>query len=126
MSDRRIVERLREWPLSEKLAIEAADRIEALEAALRIFADDDNWRYGRRLDPNGSRFDGIAIAEASLTPEQNLMSDQAGDTRIELMFRLEAALKRIETLEAALQKIFDAGDYWTAIDAARAALAAGS
>ena len=35
MSDRRIVERLREWPLSEKLALEAADRIEALEAALR-------------------------------------------------------------------------------------------
>ena len=31
MSDRRIVERLREWPLSEKLALEAADRIEALE-----------------------------------------------------------------------------------------------
>jgi hypothetical protein len=27
------------------------------------------------------------------------MSEQAGDTRIELMFRLEAALKRIETLE---------------------------
>ena len=35
MNDRRIVERLREWPLSEKLALEAADRIEALEAALR-------------------------------------------------------------------------------------------
>ena len=33
MSDRRIVERLRQWPLSEKLAIEASDRIEALEAA---------------------------------------------------------------------------------------------
>jgi len=31
MSDRRIVERLREWPLSEKLALEAAARIEALE-----------------------------------------------------------------------------------------------
>jgi chromosome segregation ATPase len=28
------------------------------------------------------------------------MSDQGGDTRIELMFRLEAALKRIEQLEA--------------------------
>ena len=39
MSDRRIVERLREWPLSEKLALEAADRIEALEAALREIAD---------------------------------------------------------------------------------------
>ena len=38
MSDRRIVERLRQWPLSEKLAIEAADRIEALEAALRSIA----------------------------------------------------------------------------------------
>ena len=31
MSDRRIVERLREWPLSEKLALEAIARIEALE-----------------------------------------------------------------------------------------------
>jgi len=31
MNDRRIVERLREFPLSEKLALEAADRIEALE-----------------------------------------------------------------------------------------------
>ena len=47
MSDRRIVERLREWPLSEKLAREAAARIEALEAALaeaervniKLFAD---------------------------------------------------------------------------------------
>jgi hypothetical protein len=33
------------------------------------------------------------------------MSEQGGDTRIELMFRLEAALKRIEQLEAALQAI---------------------
>ena len=39
MNDRRIVERLREWPLSEKLALEAADRIEALEAALRKIAE---------------------------------------------------------------------------------------
>ena len=31
------------------------------------------------------------------------MSEQGGDTRIELMFRLEAALKRIEALEVALQ-----------------------
>ena len=37
MNDRRIVERLREWPLSEKLALEAADRIEALEATLRRY-----------------------------------------------------------------------------------------
>lgn len=35
MNDRRIVERLREWPLSEKLALEAAARIEKLETALR-------------------------------------------------------------------------------------------
>ena len=35
------------------------------------------------------------------------MSDQGGDTRIELMFRLEAALKRIEALEAALREIGD-------------------
>jgi len=33
------------------------------------------------------------------------MSDQGGDTRIELMFRLEAALKRIEALKAALREI---------------------
>jgi hypothetical protein len=42
MNDRRIVERLREWPLSEKLALEAAAHIEALEAALRT--DDANLR----------------------------------------------------------------------------------
>jgi hypothetical protein len=43
MNDRRIVERLREWPLSEKLALEAADRIEKLEAALRwIIAKTDD------------------------------------------------------------------------------------
>jgi len=33
------------------------------------------------------------------------MSDQGGDTRIELMFRLEAALKYIEALDAALREI---------------------
>ena len=41
MSDRRIVERLREWPLSEKLALEAAARIEALER--------DNAQLRKRL-----------------------------------------------------------------------------
>ena len=45
-------------------------RIEALEAALRIFADDENWRYGRRFDPNGSLFDGTELARAALAPEQ--------------------------------------------------------
>jgi len=35
MNDRRIVERLREWPLSEKLALEAADRIAALEVQIQ-------------------------------------------------------------------------------------------
>ena len=35
MNDRRIVERLREWPLSEKLALEAAARIEALEMQIQ-------------------------------------------------------------------------------------------
>jgi hypothetical protein len=38
------------------------------------------------------------------------MSEQGGDTRIELMFRLEAALKRIEALEAALRNILEARD----------------
>lgn len=42
------------------------ERIEALETALTIFADDENWRYGRRLDPNGSRFDGTSIAQIAL------------------------------------------------------------
>jgi hypothetical protein len=45
---------------------EFAARIEQLEAALRLFADDENWRYGRRFDPNGSRFDGTSVARAAL------------------------------------------------------------
>jgi len=44
MSERRIVERLRQWPLSEKLAIEAADRIEALE--------NENRELRKRLGEN--------------------------------------------------------------------------
>ena len=42
------------------------------------------------------------------------MSEQGGDTRIELMFRLEAALKRIEELEAALEASDTLGKYWQA------------
>ena len=47
------------------------NRIGRLEAALRIFADDENWRFGRRLDPNGSRFDGTSVAQIALAPEQD-------------------------------------------------------
>jgi hypothetical protein len=72
MSDRRIVERLRQWPLSEKLAIEAADRIEALEAALQEIARGEG-RYSR--DPHehacNTIEDLIAIAKAALAPEQD-------------------------------------------------------
>jgi len=56
MSDRRIVERLREWPLSEKLALEAADRIEALEAALREIAD----HWAPSVNEWAMKFKGIA------------------------------------------------------------------
>jgi len=64
MSDRRIVERLREWPLSEKLALEAADRIEALEAALREIAD-----LASHHGVSARAF--IDIARAALVPEQD-------------------------------------------------------
>ena len=56
MSDRRIVERLREWPLSEKLALEAADRIEALENALR-------WINAKTDDRLAAEFACAALAE---------------------------------------------------------------
>ena len=69
MSDRRIVERLREWPLSEKLALEAADRIEALEAALHAAF---MAMCAQRDTPDDEVFqDAIdALGLASLTPEQ--------------------------------------------------------
>jgi len=38
------------------------------------------------------------------------MSDQGGDTRIDLLRRFDAALKRIEALEAALQWIVKSCD----------------
>jgi hypothetical protein len=65
MSDRRIVERLRQWPLSEKLAIEAADRIEALENALRGIQ-----RASMKVNPprHSWYYD---CAEAALAPEQD-------------------------------------------------------
>jgi hypothetical protein len=55
-----------EWNRAIEVMQERDNRIEVLEAALRIFADDENWRYGRRFDPNGSRFDGIEFARAAL------------------------------------------------------------
>jgi hypothetical protein len=79
------------------------------------------------------------------------MSDQGGDTRFEMQFRLDAALirikalekdivasehnfrtmrqsrndaaARIEALEAALRQIIEAGDFWEMDSIARAALA---
>ena len=71
MSD--LVNRLRlgDTRLSRATLNEAADRIEALEEVLHLFADDENWRYGRQFDPNGSRFDGTAIARDALAPEQD-------------------------------------------------------
>ena len=32
------------WVTVERMVTEAADRIEALEAALRYYADEENWR----------------------------------------------------------------------------------
>jgi len=64
MNDRRIVERLREWPLSEKLALEAADRIEALEAALREIID-------LRFAPSLGYAEAARIARAALTEGQD-------------------------------------------------------
>jgi hypothetical protein len=88
MSERRIVERLRQWPLSEKLAIEAADRIEALEAALREITRGEG-RYSR--DPYehacNTIEDFIAIASAALAPEQDKQADDELNARIEEMKR---------------------------------------
>jgi hypothetical protein len=35
-----------------------ADRITELEAALRFYADDENWRHNGQLDPNSGNFTG--------------------------------------------------------------------
>jgi hypothetical protein len=70
MSD--LVERLRiRQPLLGKLCDEAAARIEALEAALRIFASDEVWRVNGICNPNSGFFDGQSIARAALAPEQD-------------------------------------------------------
>jgi hypothetical protein len=76
MIDRRIVERLREWPLSEKLALEAAARIEALEAALREIAEmcePSDCPDGLVLTIDGiARFAlGPKFYRAALAPEQD-------------------------------------------------------
>ena len=73
MSD--LVQRLRLMPSSFNNALrtmdEAADRIEALEAALRIYASDEVWRLNGRCNPNSANFDGQRAARAALAPEQD-------------------------------------------------------
>ena len=76
MSDRRIVERLRQWPLSEKLAIEAADRIEALENALEA-VQSEVLLTGHLAE----------LVDAALAPEQDKQADDELDARIEEMKR---------------------------------------
>jgi hypothetical protein len=66
MSDRRIVERLREWPLSEKLALEAADRIEALEAALEKMATDSDAELTQLTHAVADNIRKIEALEAAL------------------------------------------------------------
>jgi hypothetical protein len=46
-------------------------RIEALEAALRVFADPLSWRRDGSCDPNSGRFEGQSIASTTLAPEQD-------------------------------------------------------
>ena len=48
------------------LGVAQADRIEALEAALRVFADPLSWRRDGSCDPNSGRFEGQSIARAAL------------------------------------------------------------
>ena len=48
---------------------------------------------------------------AVCTAQGQHMSDQGGDTRIELMFRLEAALKRIEALEEQYRQQYARAEY---------------
>ena len=43
---------------NEKLRAKQADRIAELEAALRFYADDENWRHNGQLDPNSGNFTG--------------------------------------------------------------------
>lgn|GEM_PF-5206814 len=52
------------------------------------------------------------------------MSEDGGDTRVDLVNRLNAAIDRIEALEAALREIMDhpAGLYEKQYEIARAAL----
>ena len=42
------------------------DDFEALEAALRVFADPLSWRRDGSCDPNSGRFEGQSIARAAL------------------------------------------------------------
>ena len=43
---------------NEKLRAKQADRIAELEAALRFYDDEENWRRNGQLDPDGSNFTG--------------------------------------------------------------------
>ena len=44
-------------------------RVEKLEAALRFYEDEANWRMNRALDPNGPNFIGCIHARAALWKE---------------------------------------------------------
>lgn len=44
--------------IGQMIQVEAADRIAELEAALRFYADDENWRHNGQLDPNSGNFTG--------------------------------------------------------------------
>lgn len=54
-----------EVPAAGTLMLQAANEIDRLRSALLIFADQENWKMGRRLDPNG-RFDGLSVAQEAL------------------------------------------------------------
>ena len=115
MSDRRIVERLREWPLSEKLALEAADRIEALEAA-----QEEALGYATRL------LEHFVAEHFPHNPDWKPLPNLIGVlTQLDNASTIVRDYKaRIEALEAALRKITEMpGTFIDARPIARAALA---
>ena len=46
-------------------------KVKTLEAALRVFADPLSWRRDGSCDPNSGRFEGQSIARTALAPEQD-------------------------------------------------------
>jgi len=40
--------------------------VRQLEAALALYADDKNWKFNGRFDPNSYRFDGVTTAATAL------------------------------------------------------------